>query len=121
MEQPYRFVKATSLRLLRERPIRSFKIGLFKSVTIFHVGSEVYATQGHCVHMHAPLLTGQLEGRKITCSWHGWQYDVTTGECFTHNWARLTTYPVKIEGEDVFVGLPEDVNVEPMREDWETG
>jgi nitrite reductase/ring-hydroxylating ferredoxin subunit len=118
---PPRFVKATSLRLLRERPIRSFKIGLFKSVTIFYAEGEVFATQGHCVHMHAPLLTGNLEGKKLTCSWHGWRYDVSTGACLTNHWAKLTTYPVKIEGEDVYVGLPEDATVEKLAEDWETG
>lgn len=118
---PPRFVKATTLRLLRERPIRSFKIGLFKSVTIFLADGEVFATQGHCVHMHAPLLTGHLEGKELTCSWHGWQYDVSTGACLTNNWAKLTTYPVKIEGEDVYVGLSEDATVEKLAEDWETG
>jgi nitrite reductase/ring-hydroxylating ferredoxin subunit len=118
---PPRFVKATSLRLLRERPIRSFKIGLFKSVTIFLAEGEVFATQGHCVHMHAPLLTGNLEGTKLSCSWHGWQYDVSTGACLTNHWAKLTTYPVKIEGEDVYVGLPEDTTVEKLAEDRETG
>jgi len=120
MDQPYRFIRATSLRLLRERPIRSLKIGLFKSVAIFYVDGEVYATQGHCVHMHAPLLTGYLEGKRLTCSWHGWEYDVSTGECFTNDWARLVTYPVRIEGEEVFVGLPEDVNIENVKEDFET-
>jgi nitrite reductase/ring-hydroxylating ferredoxin subunit len=118
---PPRFVKATSLRLLRERPIRSFKIGLFKSVTIFYAEGEVFATQGHCVHMHAPLLTGNLEGKKLTCSWHGWRYDVSTGACLTNHWAKLATYPVKIEGEDVYVGLPEETTVEKLAEDWETG
>jgi nitrite reductase/ring-hydroxylating ferredoxin subunit len=117
---PPQFVKATSLRLLRERPIRSFKIGLFKSVTIFYAEGEVFATQGHCVHMHAPLLTGDLEGKKLTCSWHGWQYDVSTGACLTNNWAKLATYPVKVEGEDVYVGLPEEAAVEKLAEDWET-
>lgn len=119
MEQPYRFVRATTLTLLRERPIRSFKIGLFKSVTIFYIDDCVYATQGHCVHMHAPLLTGYLDGKRLTCSWHGWEYDVSTGECFTQDWARLVTYPVKIEGGEVFVGLPEDVDIQKVEEDWE--
>src|SRR5262245_6990619 len=117
---PPRFVKATTLRLLRERPIRSFKIGLFKSVTIFLTDDKVFATQGHCVHMHAPLLTGQLEGKTLTCSWHGWQYDVSTGQCLANDWAKLTTYPVKIEGEDVYIGLPEEVAVEKLAEDWDT-
>ncbi len=109
------------MRLLRERPIRSFKIGLFKSVTIFLADGEVFATQGRCVHMHAPLLTGQLEGKQVTCSWHGWRYDVSTGACLTNNWAKLVTYPVKIDGDDVYVGMPEDAAVEKLAEDWEMG
>jgi len=120
MTGPFRFVKATTLRLLRERPIRSFKIGLFKSVTVFYSGGEIFATQGNCVHMHAPLLTGQLEGKRVTCSWHGWQYDISTGRCLNNDWAKLATYPVKVEGEDVFVGLPEDAAAYKLSEDWET-
>lgn len=116
-----RFVKATTLRLLQERPIRSFKIGMLKSITVFFAEGEVFATQGHCVHMHAPLLAARLEGKTISCSWHNWRYDVASGRCLTNTWAKLTTYPVKVEGEEVYVGLPEETAVEKLSEDWEMG
>ena len=28
-----------------------------------------------------PLCEGELEGKIVTCPWHGWTYDVTTGDC----------------------------------------
>jgi nitrite reductase/ring-hydroxylating ferredoxin subunit len=44
-----------------------------------------------------------IEGNKVVCPWHGWQFDTTTGEA-THNPnARVAVYPVKVEGDDVMV------------------
>ncbi|HAF23146.1 MAG TPA: hypothetical protein DCK93_09605 [Blastocatellia bacterium] len=50
------------------------------------------------VHKGAPLAegVGVLCGQVIECDWHGWQFDVRTGECLTVK-ERLETYEVVIE------------------------
>ncbi|MEX0702527.1 MAG: Rieske 2Fe-2S domain-containing protein [Planctomycetales bacterium] len=72
-------------------------------VALFRVGDAVHAMDGVCPHAGGPLGQGTLTGCVVTCPWHGWQFDVTTG---THRLnARIThpVFPVKIEEGQVFV------------------
>ena len=48
---------------------------------------------------------GVIEGNKLVCAWHGWQWDPTTGEAVHNPSAKVAVYPIKIEGGDVMVEL----------------
>lgn len=50
-------------------------------IALFKVDGKVFALENSCPHMGGPLGEGDLEGCVVTCPWHGWQFDVTTGEC----------------------------------------
>ena len=39
----------------------------------------------------------------VTCPLHGWEYDVRTGRNVANPVARLRTYAVRVEGDDVLV------------------
>jgi nitrite reductase (NADH) small subunit/3-phenylpropionate/trans-cinnamate dioxygenase ferredoxin subunit len=41
----------------------------------------------------------------VTCPWHGWQFNVATGEAVFNEQIKVQTYEVKVEGEDITVGL----------------
>jgi nitrite reductase/ring-hydroxylating ferredoxin subunit len=58
---------------------------------------EFYATENFCPHKGAPLAEGTLCDHVIECEWHGWQFDVRTGECLTVP-EKLETYEVVIDG-----------------------
>lgn len=76
-------------------------------VALFHVEGQYYALDGICPHQGGPLGKGVLRGCVITCPWHGWQFDVTTGQ---HQASRLLhhpTLPLKVEVGEIFVELPE--------------
>jgi nitrite reductase/ring-hydroxylating ferredoxin subunit len=47
---------------------------------------------------------GELDGTIVTCPMHGWEYDVRTGANTINPAARLRTYEVRLDGEDVLVG-----------------
>jgi len=49
-------------------------------VAVFNVDGEFYALDGVCPHQGGPLGQGSLSGTTVTCPWHGWQFDVTTGK-----------------------------------------
>jgi nitrite reductase/ring-hydroxylating ferredoxin subunit len=49
-------------------------------VAIYQIDGAVHAVADRCPHAGAPLSEGQLNGRHITCPWHGSQFDVCTGE-----------------------------------------
>ena len=74
-------------------------------ITLARVGEEFYATQGHCLHLQGPLCEGRLEGAVLSCPWHGWQYDVRSGENEFDRAIQLETYEVKIEDGEVKVAV----------------
>lgn len=75
-------------------------------VALFNVDGQFFALDGICPHAGGPLGEGELTGPIVTCPWHGWQFDVTTGRhCLN---ARLShgTFVVHVEGDDVLVEVP---------------
>jgi 3-phenylpropionate/trans-cinnamate dioxygenase ferredoxin component len=76
-------------------------------VVLARVGGQVYACADTCSHRGGPLGEGKLTGAKLTCPWHGWRYDVRTGQClFPPRGAAVATYPVRVEGDEVWVDVP---------------
>lgn len=77
-----------------------------KSVALYKVDGEVFATDNICTHGNARLCDGFLEGHEIECPLHQGKFDVRNGKAMC---APLTEdikiYPVKIEGSRVFVAL----------------
>lgn len=47
---------------------------------VFNVDGEFHVLDGICPHSGGPLGKGMLQGCVVTCPWHGWQFDVTTGQ-----------------------------------------
>ena len=76
-----------------------------ENIAVANVGGEFFATQGHCLHLQGPLGEGRLEGPVLSCPWHGWQYDVRTGENEFDRAIQLQTYAVKVEDGEVKVSL----------------
>jgi nitrite reductase/ring-hydroxylating ferredoxin subunit len=75
-------------------------------VALFNVAGTFYALNGVCPHAGGPLGEGVLRGSIITCPWHGWQFDVTSGRnCLNPNVCH-SGYPVRLEGNDVLVEVP---------------
>ena len=78
-----------------------------KQIALFHVDGAFYAIDNTCAHRGGPLGEGSLEGAVVTCPWHGWEYDVTSGACQTVETVQVTTYPVRVEGDQLVVEVPE--------------
>jgi NAD(P)H-dependent nitrite reductase small subunit len=76
-----------------------------KAIALFKVEGQVYALENRCPHRGGPLGEGFLEGKLVTCPWHAWQFDVTNGVCDNIPDMSQTSYPVKIEGDDVLIDI----------------
>lgn len=75
-------------------------------IALFNVDGKFFAMDGVCPHAGGPLGQGTLSGNVVTCPWHGWQFDVTTGRhCLNANICH-PSFAIKIEGNDVHVALP---------------
>ena len=76
-----------------------------KAIALFNVDGTFYAIDNTCVHRGGPLGEGEMEGNRVTCPWHGWQYDVKTGVSETNPSAKVQTYQVKVDGLAVMVSI----------------
>ncbi len=77
-----------------------------KSIALYQVEGEIFATDNICTHGNARLCDGFLEGHEIECPLHQGKFDIRNGKAMC---APLTedvrTYPVKIDGSRVMVDL----------------
>jgi 3-phenylpropionate/trans-cinnamate dioxygenase ferredoxin component len=76
-----------------------------KQIAIFNVNGKLVACDNVCLHRGGPLGEGDIEELIVTCPWHGWQYDLATGECLMNPKAKIPLYPVMVEGDSVCVEI----------------
>lgn len=74
-------------------------------VALFNVDGTFYALDGICPHQGGPLGKGALAGAIVTCPWHGFQFDVTTGQHQTSQSLIHPKFAVKVEDNAVWVDL----------------
>jgi nitrite reductase/ring-hydroxylating ferredoxin subunit len=73
-------------------------------VVLVRVGEQVHAIGDVCAHRGGPLSEGKLTGTRLACPWHGWMYDVRTGQCqFPGRGAAVPSYAVRVDNGDVCV------------------
>lgn len=95
-----------------------------KAVVICRTSSDEYfALRDVCPHQGAELSKGVLSGtcspagvgdyvyerspEILRCPWHGWEFDVRTGEnvYMPHSRYRVKTYPVEVSRDGIFVEI----------------
>jgi nitrite reductase (NADH) small subunit len=76
-----------------------------RELALFNVDGTFYVTQNECLHLKGPLGRGRLAGCVLSCPWHGWQYDVRTGENEFDRALALETFEVVAENGEVKVVL----------------
>lgn len=72
---------------------------------------EWFATQNACPHKNDQVLArgivGDLKGiPKVACPMHKKNFSLETGECLSGESYAITTFPVKVDGDDIYVELP---------------
>jgi nitrite reductase (NADH) small subunit len=77
-------------------------------IALFNVAGKFYAIDGICPHAGGPLAEGLLGGTVVTCPWHGWQFDVSTGQHCLNPRLGQGKFAVYVEGDDVLVELPSE-------------
>ena len=76
-----------------------------KTLALFNANGTYYALDNSCLHRGGPLGEGELEGTIVTCPWHGWRWDVSTGANTNNPAVKIPCFPVKVEGTSLFVEL----------------
>ena len=74
-------------------------------IALFNVEGTFHALDGVCPHQGGPLGKGCLSGAIVTCPWHGWQFDVRTGQHQLSARLKHPRFDVRVEGDEVLVNL----------------
>ena len=77
-----------------------------RRIAVFRIGDELHAIKNICPHHAEPLhCLPPVKGEAI-CIGHGWRFNLKSGACTAgHEDARVAVYPVRVEGDDVQVGV----------------
>jgi nitrite reductase/ring-hydroxylating ferredoxin subunit len=93
-----RFVKVAAPADLPPGAACAVRVG-DRFVALFNVGGAVHATDNVCPHAGGPLARGRRGGpcgEIVTCPWHGWRFNVRTGESPDLPGERVCTFPVRV-------------------------
>ena len=99
------FVKAVKKE---EIPVGQGKTGYVgdRGFAVFNVDGAYYAIRDACTHQGAPLSGGHVEGKTVTCSWHGAKFDITTGEALSRvAFTPVPCYNVRVVEEDLEIEI----------------
>ncbi len=78
-----------------------------KMIAVFHQEGQYFALEDSCPHQGAPLSDGELCGKTITCTWHGWRFSLEDGKWLDSPRTSVATYPVRVVGDRIEVAVPE--------------
>jgi toluene monooxygenase system ferredoxin subunit len=76
-----------------------------RPVLLVRLDEGVRAYADRCSHQGVRLSEGRLEGSRLTCHAHEWQYDVATGRGINPAGCALTAYRAEIRHGRIFVDL----------------
>ena len=102
---PVEFVPVARVEDVPPGTVKSVRAGE-EEIALANCNGGFYAVQQACIHLQGPLGEGRLDGCVLTCPWHGWQYDVRTGQNEFDLAIQLRTYDVQVEDGEVRVRLP---------------
>ena len=74
-----------------------------QAVALFNVDGTFHALAARCPHRGGPLGSGYLAGPQVSCPWHGWTFDVTTGRNVDGGDLGVRRYDVSVEDGQVCV------------------
>ncbi len=74
-----------------------------REVVVCNLGGRLHAIEDTCGHQGMPLSSGHLDGRTLTCAYHGWEYDVRTGRCMTDPSFHVARFAVEVRAGEVWI------------------
>lgn len=102
-----RWLKACSIPDVGDNEIVRVHVEGIGDLSIYRIADQFFASDDICTHGQASLSEdGFLEGFNVVCSWHNGAFDVRSGQPTKAPCTEtLTTYPVMLQGNDVYVCL----------------
>lgn len=85
-----------------ELPVNS---GGTVGVVLVNIEQRLAAYRNACAHQGLPLDNAMLDvgNGTLTCPWHGFCFDATSGECLSSPGAQLDQLPLRVDDGAVWV------------------
>ncbi|WP_075590427.1 nitrite reductase small subunit NirD [Labilibacter marinus] len=108
-----------TIKWIEVAPLSEFEVDGGKAVIIegkqiavyyFQDRDEWYATDNECPHQKQQALSRGMIGSdgdepKVACPFHKKSFSLKSGKCLSGEDYEINTYPVKVEGDLVYIGL----------------
>ena len=95
-------IKVAALREIPRNYGKLVQSGV-KLIALFKLQDAIYAIDNECPHRGGPIGDGSVKGKLVSCPWHLWAFDITSGQCLSNPYGHVSSYTVNIEGDDVLV------------------
>jgi nitrite reductase/ring-hydroxylating ferredoxin subunit len=107
MDQSAKWVRVGAVKQVKPGEMLAAEVG-GKQIAVFLLDDgSWHAIDNVCTHAFALLTEGWLDGDSIECPLHAGRFDIRTGKALCAPVeVDLATYPVRVDGADVMVGLP---------------
>jgi 3-phenylpropionate/trans-cinnamate dioxygenase ferredoxin component len=106
MAQATEFVRACALDDVPDQGTFGVELNGIPLV-IIRTGGEVFALDEFCTHEEVSLVDGDIYDHTVECWLHGSCFDIRSGKPTGPPASKpLSTYQVRIDGDDVYVALP---------------
>ncbi|AEN07573.1 Rieske (2Fe-2S) iron-sulfur domain-containing protein (plasmid) [halophilic archaeon DL31] len=91
-----------------------------REIAVFNVNGEYHALANYCVHQGGPICEGKVSGAVleedgeliwdredefVSCPWHGWEFEIESGEHITNKKYRLPQYEVVVRDGTIYLDL----------------
>lgn len=74
-------------------------------VAVFLDGGEYFAIEDYCPHQGAPLSDGIVHEKTVTCTWHGWCFNLRDGRHLGGSRGHVPAFPVRVVGDEIQVSV----------------
>ena len=95
-------IEVATMEELEKRKTKCVQVNGQK-IALYVVNGEVFATQDTCPHEDISLSEGVVEGDKIVCWAHFWEFDIKSGKGLNQPDSDIKTYKTKVEAGKIFV------------------
>ncbi len=79
-------------------------------IALFNIEGTFYAIDNACPHAGGPLGEGKIrEGGVVECPWHGWRFNIATGQRVGNPNFEAPCCAVRVVGTEIQVALPPEL------------
>ena len=107
MSKKLNWYKVAKVKDYQEGRVKTVTAGT-KTIALSLFEGKFCAIDNHCPHQGGPLGEGSIEEGWLRCPWHGYEYHPCTGKPPEGLDDNVPTYDVKIEDDDIYIGIEEE-------------